>query len=350
MSTETTHASDGVTLTKYYDETEYNLPSIVYRFSSARSDPVSVRVVDEITDEIEPEHIGFRKPDTRDEWTVRDSELVLECTLEPTDTYETVCAIRPEASYDEDALVTDPTLFEVSVSSTEPGPAGESDTTGGEHTTTDRAAPSVAGDGTDLDSMEHIEIGSPGERGAADATADDGSVVDQLAAELRRGGGSAVNREYLEAALGAQGTSNSTDARIRQLQADLSDFRAYANAIEEFLDENGSAGELIDEFEARMDGLERDVASVEAVVDEQADAFGAVRSDIEEIQEQLDTVESDLTSVSARVDGLREELSALDGQMPEGELDERLTEIETEIAELSGFMTDLKDVFGGNEL
>jgi archaellum component FlaC len=354
VNQETTHEKDGVELVKYYDETEYNLPSVVYSFSSNRSEPVSVRVVEPIADDLDSAHIGFPKGNAREDWTFRETDLVLECTVGPNDEYETVYALRPEQSYDPDCVVVEPEAFEVNsidsiadISGDFLRSAGSSDEA--ENGTENQSIASrntVIDADDDGDLLKEISLDQPATGGTDPEKQKDTSLVDQLATELEEGAGSEESRALLKEELDLVGESRSTDARIRQLQSDLSDFRAYKNALKQFLDENGSAQELIDEFEARMDSFDEALTSLQSELREQDDAIDAVRHENEQIQSDLTSINSEIESLTASNDGLREELSSLDDRVPDHDVGEHMSEIEEQVTDISEFMDDLKSVFG----
>jgi len=354
MNSETTH-KNGVELTKYYDETKHNLPSVVYSFSSDRSDPVSIRIVEPIADGLEPEHIGFPKDDGRDDWTLRETELVLECTLGPADEYETVYALRPDQSYDPETIVVEPDVFEISSIDSIADISGDFTRSASTSTAADNGSDNgsttsvtaVDSDSNAVGLLDDLWLDSPAKpTPEGEQTADAASLVDRLATELEQGAGSKESRESLKAALGTTERSSSTDARIRQLQADLSDFRAYKNALQEFIDENGSAQELIEDFEARMESFDDELTSLESDLREQDDAIDAVRHENEQIQSELNSINSEIQSLTESVDGLRGELSSLDDRVPDHDVGEHLSDIEAQVAELSDFMNNLKSVFG----
>ena len=358
-NSETTHETSGVELTKHYDNTDRNLPSVVFNFSSNRSEPVSIRVVEPIADELDPSHIGLQTGDTREEWTLRETDIVLELELEASDEYETAYALRPEQSYDPDTIIVEPAVFEVTPTESASNLTGDFTRSTGTHDTgqiraTDGSGiPATTGETADNGGGSPNEISRrppSSQRTETEKEKHDGeSLVDQLAAELEDGAGSAESREYLQTAFEMASDSGSTDAQIRQLQADLSDFRAYTNALEEFLDDNGSARELIADFETRMDSFDEEVTSLEAELQEQDDAISAVRGENEQIQDELEAINSDIESLTESVDELRDDLSSLDSRVPDHDVGERMSEIEKEMTDLSEFMADLKSVFGGGD-
>ncbi len=354
MNQRTTYEKNGIELTKRYDETEHNLPSVVYKFSSSRPEPVSVRLVEPIADDLDPGHIGFPKANGRDEWTLGETELVLECTLGPADEYETAYALRPEQSYDPETVVSEPDEFEVNSIDTIADLSGDFLRSASSSNSRENGADdqSVASLNTVIDaddegsSLQEIPLEQPdsGETGGQEQN--EASLVDQLAREFEQGAGSAESRAFLREELELAGESSSTDARIRQLQADLSDFRAYKNALEEFLDDNGSAQELIDDFETRMDSFDEAVTSLESDFREQDDAIDAVRHENDQIQSELGSINSEIESLTESVDGLQKELSSLDDRVPDHDVGEHMSDIEKQVTELSEFRNDLKSVFG----
>lgn len=356
METETTHEEKGIELRKYYEEAEYSLPSVVFQFSSNRPEPVSVRLVEPIPDELDPDHIGFSEGEAGENWKLRKTELILECTLTSAGEYETVYALRPEQSYDPDSVVVEPEVFEVNALETEPDSSGDflrsasgKEDKNGAKDQSVSSSETVRESDDDEQPLQELQFAQSTSERSDSMDDTNGSLIDQLATELELGSGSEESRTVLKEELGVTDESGSTDARIRQLQADLSDFRAYKTALKEFLDDNGSARELINDFEAQIESFDEELTSVKADVRAQNDAIDAVRNENKQIRSELDSATSEIQSLTQSVDELNEELSSLDSRVPEYDVGEHMSEIEEQVTELSTFMNDLRSVFGQDD-
>lgn len=361
MSPEIKNKRQGVELRKHYTESEYNLPSVVYELTSDRREPVSVRIVEELDETLDPSNIGFRKEESKKNWTVRGMELILDCELPPESTCEKVFALRPESTYDPEELVTDPDKFEVTpkdpltVNSKRSGSFKRSASTTEENRNgaIDHAEDSTEPGDTDSSPIDEISLGpdsdGPVARESHDKQPDESeTLIDRLVAELEAEAGSKESREYLRENFAAKSRSNSVDARIRQLQSDLADLRAYTNALETFLDDRGSANEIIGEFEDRIDSFEDELSSLESNVDNHEELISNVQNRSDGIEERLESTSSDLDSLTGTVEELRTDLSSIDDRVPEYDVGDRIDEIENELTDVSGFIADLKGVLGSD--
>lgn len=282
MQPEITAATDGVQLQKYVEETEFKYPSVVYELESTRDEAVSIRIVDRIPDDVDPGDVGFHPDYGRDHWSVEDRTLAFERELDAGDAYRTVFAVQPDASVDEKQLITDPDEFAVDPGNGESRPtsgppvsADENESTAGGPVVprisdggTGRAE-TVAGDGDRTGATRETQVATDEARTTGGESAEtEETLLDQFVAELQD---SRVSEETLRAfhqEVVADQRSTSVDVRIERLQNDIADLRAYTDALEAFLDGKGSAKEVIDRFESRVDRLDDDVESVEAAVDD----------------------------------------------------------------------------------
>ena len=148
-----------------------------------------------------------------------------------------------------------------------------------------------------------------------------GGVARALLEELREGHvddeTAAALREELE-------PGRSHDVRIKHLQNQVSDFAAYVEMLEGFVDEHGT-------LEAAFEGVTGEVATLDRELE-------TVRSDLEGLS---GTVERDVGALEADVDGLRDDreemaarLDRLERQL--GDVEERLEDLEAFEERLSG--------------
>jgi chromosome segregation ATPase len=105
------------------------------------------------------------------------------------------------------------------------------------------------------------------------------------------------------------------EARIRQLQTEVGDLKAYTNALEEFLTEEGTGRQVIESVRGDIDSLETDLTDVtndvrihgrnlEALWDVVEDA----ESELSRLHELLDRTTHDVTSVATDVETVEDEL------------------------------------------
>jgi len=403
MSSELRARRDGVQLEKYYEDDEFPLPSIVYEFESDRSTAVEVRVAEVLPEGIGPEDIGFHTDLGRDNWSLTAKELVWRGTVEPAGCERAVFALRPDQEYDIERLVDEPDAFDVQVPDPASLPAragtftrsagsdGEDDPADDEDTPdVDREVARWGGDGAAAAAADDDSSDEPATEGTADepatgGTADDEtsidptdgeSLADRLVAELRAGNVSTENRRYLQRELGGVQPRGSVDARLQQLQAKLSDFEAYTDAVEEFLDEGGTAEQLTETVETRLDAFEDDLRTLESTVAELAELQGDVadldeltstvadhESELESLDEDMSSLEEDLSSVQEGLETVREEVDAVSAELSgvtgtveelgaelsrldeeaTDDVEDRLAEIEAELEDVCEFADTLQE-------
>lgn len=364
MSSEITKLRDGVQLRKRFEDEEFHLPSVVYEFESERADVVAVRVEERLPDSIGPEHIGFHNDIGRDNWELTENSIVCEATIEPGGECEAVYALRPEREYDPDQLTREPGTFTVSQSPSAvvsadqseafTRSAGPDDDAAGSDV--DREVATWDDDGTDGGTTEGDT--ADGETAGGDATDGHGvngatagttqsdgpaSLVDELVAELRDGTASEESRQYLEQAFGSGSLPpGSVDARITQLQADVSDLEAYRNAMEEFLDAYGSPEQVTDTLESRLDAFEAELHDVGSTAADAEAELSSLHDRLRTVEDELDSMSEELSAVGTDVEELSAELSRLDEQASTEGVEERLAEVEAELEEVCDFTDALE--------
>ena len=182
---------------------------------------------------------------------------------------------------------------------------------------------------------------------AAGATAETGSVAEQFAEELRSGEVSEEDKDAIADALDLEPEPSSVEtARIEHLQSRVEDVTAYAEALEEFLDEEGTAQELIGEFRSDVEELREEVQELDDEVGELDEAVqdldaevDTVQSGLDETDEQVDALDEDLSTVETRADDLRTDVDAVDDEV--GSVASDLASLEDDLGDVEG---DLEDV------
>jgi len=424
-----TATADGVRVTKAFETDEFPVPTVTFDVTSERDEPVTVRVVDVIPEDFQMDHVGFHPDYGSENWTAYpDQRVEFERRLEPGETVRTVYGVRLDDPSADDRFMDDP---DISVDAA--GEFGESDgedpvaeTTmadiaprertdvvrdvaggdadavpGMEAEPPDAEAEAAAGLGEDPLGLEEHETGDdaddraeaeaePAPESAAepeDEVADTvaqgsggampGNLAAALAAEIRAGD---VDDEDLAVIEDAVGSRRSEEVQLEHLQSRVSELEAYADALEAFIDENGTAAELLEDVERdveslgrRVDGLAEDVsqggtaredlaaqvetlqaelAAVEGVasdVEAIGDDLTALRGDLEAVEERVAGVESDLEEVSdpeEAIADVAEDVAAVRDTV-EGVADD-VSAVESEVSELQVWREDLSSVLGGS--
>lgn len=401
---EVTVSSDGVTVVKRFEEDEFPVPAIAFEFESTREESVTVRMTDTVPDGIEVEDLGFHPEYGSEFWTIDDDTITFERELEADGTYTTVYGIRATGSDNVQQFLTEPTIESVDP------PLPESEQSDPEdvipETDDNVVKDAIAGDGeipgleeedggdTDEEDVATLELNDPNESeptATEDADEDQSaseeeatvsisgeSLTAALAAEIRQKNVSGEDLKLLRRALDVaeQKDSGGSDrARIAQLQEDISDLRAYTGALEEFLDENGTGEELIEDFEQQLDSFDQRLESVQSELESNSEEVSAVSQEVEEMSETVSTVDSEMDSLSEGVDEVSSDVSSieteleemdttvdeldsaiddiegsieeLEAQVTDGEVAERIDELEAKIDELQTWQAQIKETFGG---
>jgi len=427
-------SSDGVTVTKRFEADEFPVPAIAFEFESERDESVLVKLIDAVPDSIEVEDLGFHPEYGSEFWTIEDDSITFERDLEAGASYTTVYGIRATDTDNIEQFLTEPTLERVDppLSDDEeiipetgddvikdaiagdgeiPGLDDEDD--GDDTTEEDVGTLDLKDPNTDGETGPRASTGKPDTSGgdsadgsttdsaddsttdsADDSTTDsadeqsgsvsvDDSVVSALAEEIRQGDVSAEDVKLLRRAFEVAGEEGGTiNAQIRQIQTDIADLRAYTGSLEEFLDENGTGEQLIEEFDGQLDsfreqldsfegqldeletemsGVSEDVESVQTEmsgVSEEVDELGedvdrlsetvdTVSEDVDEFGEEMETVTADMDSLEATIDDIEGEIQEIREEMTDGDVDERVDSMAEDIEDLKTWQEQIKQTFGG---
>jgi archaellum component FlaC len=341
MQSPITGEKEGVQLTKYCEQAEFEHPAVVYEFESLRVEPVSIRLTATIPDQIRPTDVGFHSAHGCENWQVSDEKLHFEYELDGDAAYRTVCTVKPDAPIDATELITSPDEFTVDPPAemvrggSSPADAQES------------AGASTADAGNDPDATANgIRAAARGfETPPGVSVYEEVSLLDQMVSELRSGHVSDDTVQYLREEIGDSYQSRSVDVRVKQLQTDISDLRAYMNALEAFFDDHGSAENIIERFEARLDTFETDLEALETTVETQGTMIGTHREEIRTLQETVESMGDDVTAVQDDVEDLSADLTGVEADLDAYEIDSRFEEIEDEIADIARLQSNLKQVF-----
>jgi predicted nucleic acid-binding Zn-ribbon protein len=203
---------------------------------------------------------------------------------------------------------------------------------------TDEQGEAPADGGGEADEADDTLTAAPGQP--------DGSVVAALAAEVRRGDADeddvAALRDALDTAGGGTEIPRSLDLRIGRLQTQLEDLAAYSEGLREFLDEEGTAEELIEEFRADVRSAEQSFESLSARVDDADDdrarldeELSGLHGDVSDVNDRVAAVEERFGAVEDRLDTVTERFDAVD---------DRLEDVDDRLEELDGVADRLEEV------
>lgn len=155
----------------------------------------------------------------------------------------------------------------------------------------------------------------------------------------------------------------SVEVRIDQLSARVEEFAAYASALEDLIDEHGTAPEFIDRTERELADLDARVRSVREAVSAVEDTHDEDVDDLRERTDVLDgriddarqALETDLGDVRERVGDVSDEVERIDTGLTdqgsaigniEGDLealDDRVTGVEDDIEDVRTTVESVED-------
>jgi predicted nucleic acid-binding Zn-ribbon protein len=377
-------SSDGVTVSKRFEEDEFPVPAIALEIQSSRSETVTVVIVDQVPEDVAVEDLGFHPEYGSEYWTIDEDEITFEREIEAESEYTTVYGIRATGTDDVEKFLTDPTIQSVDP------PLEESDDPVVDESGSDVVRDVIAGDSDavpgledkedeDVETLDLKDPNDPDHEGGDVETAggegdagDIDTLVGALANELRNGNVEEDDVKLLRKAFDVVGDdTGSVDARIKRLQTEVSDLLAYTDALQEFLDENGTAEQTIEGFREEVEGIQSELTEVrdlaqghedalsemESTVDSVESSMGsiesdleAVLSDVESVQTDVEGVEQTVSAVEENVGDVEETVEDLEGQV--GDIDVEsvkgdIEEINEEIEELEEWREQLSSVIGG---
>ena len=216
------------------------------------------------------------------------------------------------------------------------------------------ADPEPVAGGADADSGTDLD---PVDTGAdpAPANFDASDIVGALADAVREDRVSDEDLETLREAFG--GVPKSTQTEIEHVQSRVSEMESYADALRAFIDENGTAKDVLADFEDDVASIEDDVAAirsdvgtVETRVADADDERAELREHLDELDAGLGAVEDlrkDVERLSGDLDALDERVAgAEDLSMDVDALEDDVAAIEDDIETMEEWRDQLSDVFG----
>lgn len=160
---------------------------------------------------------------------------------------------------------------------------------------------------TDGESPTDGESSTDSDSSTVDTEGASESVVERLADELEAGTVPGEDVARLRAAL-FDDESGSLAARVEKLQQDVDEVLAYANALEAFLDENGTGEQLITDTRDEVDEIRSQVGAVR-------DEVGDLRTELDRTRQTVDRTAAGVGDVESAVADLEAELGRVDAEI-----------------------------------
>jgi archaellum component FlaC len=182
----------------------------------------------------------------------------------------------------------------------------------------------------DIGTDEAGEFGYPGD-------GRENTLAATLARELRAGRVEEDDRETLRDVLGPR---DSVTVRIDRLQSRVEEIAAYADALESFIDENGSARQLVRRQTERTETLAEDVEAV-------GEEASTNRADVERIDDEVEAIDDEVGTVERDVEAFREAIADLDEEIER--VDDRFENVEERFGGIENRLDALDDRVGNSD-
>jgi archaellum component FlaC len=340
-----TVSTDEVTVEKSVTLDEFPVPTVVFDVRSEASEPVEIRVTDDVPESVDMGAVGFHPEYDGEAWTAfRDRRVQYETTLDPNESIRTVYGVRADEAGDPEAFLDDPSL-EL------PGdedPAESEDSPALVHETT--SVRDVLSDDTE----EGVPTIGEAEADGAEETDDDGAdetddepsdgvadVAASLAAAIREDEVAEEDLATLRDALGADpdpAVPTSVEVRIDRLQGQVEDLTAYTDALETFLDEEGTGSEAVAGFRADLDDLTEEVEDLDGSVASLDERMVDVEGGLDAMAEDLAALDEEVSAVAEDLDATRESVADLDD-----DVDERLADLADRVEDVGDDAAEMRE-------
>jgi len=362
-----TVSSEGVAVEKRFEEDEFPVPAIAFEIRSSRSEAVRIVLADRVPEGVAVEDLGFHPEYGSEHWTIDEDRITFEREIEAESEYTTVYGIRATGTDDVEQFLTEPVVEEVDPPLPEDADPvvdeGGSDVVRDVISGTSDTVPGIDEDDESDEDVEKLDLKDPnapddgsgaGGAGASLENVDAATLVGAMADELRNGNVDEEDVKLLRKAFDVAGDdSGSVEARIKHLQTEIADLLAYTDALEEFLDENGTAEQTIEEFRTEVESLQSDLREVEGLARSHEEVISEVRSTVEGVEESVASIESEMDEVVEEVEAVKSDVSEVEGTVADvegtvDEMDETVADVEADVEELETRVGDI-DIEGVRE-
>ncbi|EMA59463.1 hypothetical protein [Halorubrum kocurii] len=183
------------------------------------------------------------------------------------------------------------------------------------------------------------DAGDSGETGEPPAAAPDDGLAAALASEIRAGDVDDDDLETLRSELDV-GVPRSVDVRIARLQSSVADIEAYADALAEFIDGEGTAREILDDLDEKVDAVESEMAAID-------DRLASADADRNDLREDLSRVDDSVSAATAEIDDVTERVDGVDDRV--ADVESEVSGVEESVTAVEGTVADLGDTVAGVE-
>ena len=192
----------------------------------------------------------------------------------------------------------------------------------------------------DADPETVADPAQPAADTAAEPTAFDGSVLDQLVTELRDGEIDEADRELLRSELDLE-PSGPEIAKVEHLQSRIEEVAAYTDALEQFLEDNGTGKQLIEDVQADLESIDADLDEMDDRVGGTEGRLDDVEDDLEAVDDDVEALEDDVTDLADDVDDLEADVDDVGDDLED--VEESLEDVEDELEDVRADVTDIQE-------
>jgi len=312
-SNETTASHEDVTVTRSIESTEGGLVGTVRIRSTSEEPVVLVHVVDEFPADLPVEAVGFQNGEGPDSGN-----------------------ITPRRASMKQAVEDEPVRIRYGLKLSEPVEGVE------------LGPPAIRGVETAAMTRSKASPSDGGERSSGDSETPESSSSSSSTPSGSAGGTPGPTASGTEERVtdGGDGSDRrSVEARIDWLSARVGEFAAYTDALEELIDEHGTAPEFIERIEGEVASLDDRLDDVDDRVgslrDRADDIESSVEDDVDRIDADIDRVEDTLADHSAERDALEGRIDDLESEL--GEVRESVRSVEGNVSEVSEEVSAMRE-------
>lgn len=136
-------------------------------------------------------------------------------------------------------------------------------------------------------------------------------------------------RERLSSALGGGSVPHHLEARIQRVEREFNELAAYTDALREFLDEEGSGREILDDVNERL-------RTVEDTAEELHDGHDEFEEELDDVMSTVGSLADLPEEVATVTERVERNASAIeDGEEALAQVDDRLTQLTDRLSDLS---------------
>ena len=202
--------------------------------------------------------------------------------------------------------------------------------------TEDDAAPAVGDDADAEPEPSDADADAEPPRTAAPES----GLAAALAAEIRAGEVDDDDLETLRSELD-MGVPRSVDVRIGRLQSSVADIEAYADALAEFIDGEGTAREILDDLDEQLAAVEAEMTALDERVASADTDREDIREEVSRVDESVSSVTDEVETVTGRVEEVDDRVDTVAADV--SSVDESVTSVEESVERVTDDVSRLDD-------